>query len=124
DRKAAWRRYELASNEKEISHGRIRWQRCWRSFPHGYSLRYCLQLLLRPLKVLLHSCPARRRLLLEISITSVGVEKRKLLLNHASEPVERFHQRVTLLFASLAVGVVAAFLVEQFGGGLNLRPLH
>src|SRR5262249_45945469 len=70
-------------------------------------------------KVLLHSCPVRRRLLLEISVTSVGVEKRKLLLNHANETVERFHQRVTLLFASLAVGVVAAFLLEQFGGGLN-----
>jgi hypothetical protein len=68
-------------NEKEISHGRVSWQRCWRSFLQGYSLRYRLQLLLRPLKVLLHSCPARRRLLLEISVTSVGVEKRKLLLN-------------------------------------------
>jgi hypothetical protein len=73
-------------------------------------LRYRLQLLLRPLNVLLHSCPARRHLLLEISVTSVGVEERKLLLNHANETVERFHQRVTLLFASLAVGVVAAFL--------------
>jgi len=86
-------------------------------------LRYRLQLLLRPLKVLLHSCPVRRRLLLEISVTSVGIEKCKLLLNHANETVERFHQRVTLLFASLAVGVVAAFLLEQFGSGLNLRPL-
>src|SRR5262249_44298539 len=111
-------------NETEITRGSVSWQDCCRSFPQGYSLRYRLQLLLRPLKVLLHSCPARRRLLLEISVTSVGVEKRKLLLNHANETVERFHQRVTLLFANLAVGVAAAFLVEQFGGGLNLRPLQ
>ena len=49
-----------------------------------YSLPYRIQLLLRPLKVLLHSCPACRRLFLEISATSVGVEKRKLLLHHAN----------------------------------------
>ena len=72
----------------------------------------------------LRSCPARRHLLLEISVTSVGVEERKLLPNHANETVEHFHQRVTLLFTSLAVGVVAALLLEQFGGGLNLRPLQ
>src|SRR5205814_2914082 len=90
----------------------------------GYSLGYRLQLLLRPLKVLLHSGPVRRRLLLEISVTSVGIEKRKLLLNHANNAVERFRQRVTLLFANLAVGVVTAFLLEQLGGGLNLRPLQ
>jgi hypothetical protein len=113
----------VPSNEKEISHGRVSWQDCWRSFPQGYSLRYGLQLLLRPLKVLLHSCPARRRLLLKISVTSVGGEKRKLLLHQANESIKRFHQRVTLLFARLAVGVAAAFLLEQFGGGLNLRPL-
>jgi hypothetical protein len=39
------------------------------------------------------------------------------------EPVECFHQGVVLFFAGLAVGVAAAFLLEQFGGGLNLRPL-
>src|SRR5262249_39905916 len=111
------------TRQTKTSHYRVSLQRCWRSFPQGYSLRYRLQLLLRPLKVLLHSCPVRRRLLLEISVTSVGIEKCKLLLNHANETVERFHQRVTLLFASLAVGVVAAFLLEQFGSGLNLRPL-
>jgi hypothetical protein len=88
-------------------------------------LRYRLQLLLRPLKVLLHSCPTRRRgLLLEISVTSIGIEKCKFLLRNANETVERFHQRVTLLFTSLAVGVAAAFLLEQFGSGLNLRPLQ
>ena len=86
-------------------------------------MRYHLQLLLRPLKVLLHSCPARRRLLLEISVTSVGVEKRELFLHHGDKPIECFHQRVVLLFAGLAVVVAAAFLLEQFGGGLDLRPL-
>src|SRR2546429_1863406 len=111
-------------NEKETSHGRVSRQTCQQSRRQGYSLRYRLQLFLRPLKVLLHSCPTCRRLLLEISVTSVGVEKRKLLLHHANETVERGHQRVTLLFASLVVGVAATFLVEQFGGGLNLRPLQ
>src|SRR5262249_11637975 len=111
------------TRQTKTSHYRVSLQRCWRSSPEGYSLRYRLQLLLRPLKVLLHSCPARRRLLLEISVTSVGVEKRKLLLNHANQTVERFHQRVTLFFANLAVRLTAAFLLEQFGGGLNLRPL-
>src|SRR6476660_4906941 len=28
------------------------------------------------------------------------------------------------LFANLAVGLAAAFLLKQFGGGLNLRPLQ
>src|SRR5262249_13177424 len=74
--------------EKEVSHGRVSWQDCWRSFPQGYSLRYHLQLLLRPLKVLLHSCSARRCLLPEISVTSVGVEKLKLFLHHGDEAVE------------------------------------
>src|SRR5215470_12178959 len=76
--------------------------------------------------MLLRSCPERRYLLLVISVTgviSVGVDNLEPVLHQAEEFVERFHQRVMLLFAHLAVGVSAAFLLELFDGGLNLRVL-
>src|SRR5262249_26323937 len=68
----------------------------------------------------------RHYLLLVISVTgviSVGVDNLEPVLHQAEEFVERFHQRVMLLFARLAVGVSAAFLLELFDGGLNLRVL-
>src|SRR5262249_42264464 len=68
--------------------------------------------------------PERLYLLLVISVTgviSVGVDNLESILHQAEEFVERFHQRVMLLFACLAVSVSAAFLLELFDGGLNLR---
>src|SRR5262249_14183517 len=79
-----------------------------------------------PIEMLVHSYPERRYLLLVISVTgviSVGVDNLEPVLHQAEEFVERFHQRVMLLFARLAVGVSAAFLLELFDGGLNLRVL-
>jgi hypothetical protein len=76
--------------------------------------------------MLLRSCPERRYLLLVISVTgviSVGVDNLKPVLHQAEEFVERFHQRVMLLLARLAVGVSAAFLLELFDGWLNFRAL-
>jgi hypothetical protein len=84
------------------------------------------ELLAAPIEMLLRSCPERRYLLLVISVTgviSVGVNNLEPILHQAEEFVERFHQRVMLLFARLAVGVSAAFLLELFDGGLNLRVL-
>ena len=79
-----------------------------------------------PIEMLLRFCPQRRCLLLVISVTgviSVGVDNLEPVLHQAEEFVERFHQRVMLLFACLAVGVSAAFLLELFDGRLNLRVL-
>src|SRR5262249_10230265 len=62
--------------------------------------------------MLLRSCPERHYLLLVISVTgviSVGVDNLEPVLHQAEEFVERFHQRVMLLFARLAVDVSAAF---------------
>ena len=76
--------------------------------------------------MLLRFCPERRYLLLVISITgviSVGVDNFEPVLHQAKEFVERFHQRVMLLFACLAVGVSVTFLLELFNGGLNPRVL-
>ena len=76
--------------------------------------------------MLLRFCPQRRYLLLVISVTgviSVGVDNLEPVLHQAEEFVERFHQRVMLLFACLAIGVSAAFLLELFDGRLNLRVL-
>src|SRR5262245_12252804 len=76
--------------------------------------------------MLLRSCPERRYLLLVISVTgviSVGVDNPEPVLHQAEKFVERFHQRVMLLFARLAVVVSTAFLLELFDGGLNLRLL-
>ena len=93
---------------------------------HGAgSLQRC-ELLVPPIEMLLRSCPERLHLLLVISVTgviSVGVDNLEPVLHQAKEFVERFHQRVMLLFARLAVGVPAAFLLELFDGGLNLRML-
>jgi hypothetical protein len=89
------------------------------------SLQRC-ELLAPPIEMLLRSCPERLHLLLVISVTgviSVGVDNLEPVLHQAEESVERFHQRVMLLFARLAVGVPAAFLLELFDGGLNLRML-
>jgi hypothetical protein len=89
------------------------------------SLQRC-ELLAPPIEMLLRSCPERLHLLLVISVTgviSVGVDNLEPVLHQAEEFVERFHQRVMLLFARLAVGVPAAFLLELFDGGLNLRML-
>ena len=89
------------------------------------SLQRC-ELLAPPIEMLLCSCPERLHLLLVISVTgviSVGVDNLEPVLHQAEESVERFHQRVVLLFARLAVGVPAAFLLELFDGGLNLRML-
>jgi len=90
-----------------------------------FSLQRC-ELLAPPIEMLLRSCPERLRLLLVISVTgviSVGVDNLEPILHQAEEFVERFHQRLMLLFARLAVGVPAAFLLELFDGGLNLRML-
>ena len=79
-----------------------------------------------PIEMLLRFCPQRRYLLLVISVTgviSVGVDNLEPVLHQAEEFVERFHQRVMLLFACLAIGVSAAFLLELFDGRLNLRVL-
>src|SRR5215468_1663197 len=79
-----------------------------------------------PIEMVLSSCPERRYLLLVISVTgviSVGVDNLEPVLHQAKEFVERFHQRVVLLFACFAVRVSATFLVELFDGGLNLRVL-
>jgi hypothetical protein len=76
--------------------------------------------------MLLRACPERRYLLLVISVTgviSVGVDNLEPVLHQAEEFVERFHQRVMLLLARLAVGVSAAFLLELFDGWLNFRAL-
>src|SRR6201982_1199781 len=76
--------------------------------------------------MLLRSCPERLYLLLVISVTgviSVSLDNLEPVLPQAKEFVERFHQRVMLLFACLAVGVSAAFLLELFDGGLNLSVL-
>src|SRR5262249_11511266 len=76
--------------------------------------------------MLLRSCPERRYLLLVISVTgviSVGVDNLESVLHQAEKFVKRFHQRVMLLFTRLAVGLSAAFLLELFDGGLNLRVL-
>jgi hypothetical protein len=89
------------------------------------SLQRC-ELLAPPIEMLLRSCPERRYLLLVISVTgviSVGVDNLEPVLHQAEEFVERFHQRVMLLFARLVVGVSAAFLLELFDRGLNLRVL-
>jgi hypothetical protein len=89
------------------------------------SLQRC-ELLAPPIEMLLCSYPERLHLLLVISVTgviSVGVDNLEPVLHQAEESVERFHQRVVLLFARLAVGVPAAFLLELFDGGLNLRML-
>jgi hypothetical protein len=70
--------------------------------------------------MLLRSCPERRYLLLVISITgviSVGVDNLEPVLHQAEEFAERFHQRVMLLFARLAVGVSAAFLLNFLMAG-------
>ena len=51
--------------------------------------------------MLLRFCPQRRYLLLVISVTgviSVGVDNLEPVLHQAEEFVERFHQRVMLLF--------------------------
>jgi hypothetical protein len=64
------------------------------------------ELLAPPIEMLLRSCPKRRYLLLVISVTgviSVGVDNLEPVLHQAKEFVERFHQRVTLLFACLAI---------------------
>src|SRR5215475_8218700 len=81
-----------------------------------------------PIEMLLHFYPQRRYLLLVISVTgviSVGVDNLEPVLHQAEEFVERFHQRVMLLFAcgGFAVGLSGAFLLELFDGGLNLRVL-
>src|SRR5215831_12174897 len=79
-----------------------------------------------PIEMLLRFCPQRRYLLLVISVTgivSVGVDNFGPVLHQAEEFVERFHQRVMLLFARLAVGVSATVLLELFDGRLNLRVL-
>src|SRR5262249_17385086 len=79
-----------------------------------------------PIEMLLRFCPQRRYLLLVISVTgvtSVDVDNLEPVLHQAEEFVERFHQRVMLLFACLAVGVSGAFLLELFDSGLNLRVL-
>jgi hypothetical protein len=84
------------------------------------------ELLTPPIEMLLRSRPERLCLLLVISVTgviSVGVYNLEPVLHQAKEFVERFHQRVMLLFARLAVGVSGAFLLELFDGGLNLRVL-
>jgi hypothetical protein len=76
--------------------------------------------------MLLRSCPERLYFLLVIGVTrviSVGVDNLEPVLHQAQEVIERFHQRVMLLFACLAVGVSAAFLLELFDAGLNLRVL-
>src|SRR6476620_5950539 len=89
------------------------------------SLHRC-ELLAPPIEMLLRSCPERLHLLLVISVTgviSVGVDNLEPVMHQAEEFVERFHQRVMLLFARLAVGVPAAFLSELFDGGLNLCML-
>src|SRR5262245_27056751 len=89
------------------------------------SLQRC-ELLAPPIEMLLRSCHERLHLFLIISVTgviSVGVDNLEPVLHQAKEFVERFHQRVMLLFARLAVGVSAAFLLELFDGGLNLRVL-
>ena len=89
-------------------------------------MRQSLQLLLSPLEMLLRSCPERLYLFLVISVTSVigvGVDKLEPVLYHEEEFVECFHQGVMLLSAGLAVSVAAAFLLELFDGGLNLRSL-
>jgi hypothetical protein len=74
-----------------------------------------------PIEVLLRFCPQRRYLVLVISVTgiiSVGVDNIEPVLHQAKEFVERFHQRVMLLFACLAIGVSAAFLLELFDGSI------
>jgi hypothetical protein len=84
------------------------------------------ELLAPPIEMLLRPCPERRYLLLVISVTgviSVGVDNLEPVLHQAEEFVERFHQRVMLLLARLAVGVSAAFLLELFDGWLNFRVL-
>ncbi|HSS18254.1 MAG TPA: hypothetical protein VLQ29_14965, partial [Candidatus Dormibacteraeota bacterium] len=53
----------------------------------------------------------------------MGVNDLEPVLHQAQKVVERFHQRVALLFARLVVGAAAAFLLELFDGGLDLRPL-
>jgi hypothetical protein len=76
--------------------------------------------------MLLRSCPERLYFLLVIGVThvtGVGVNDLEPVLHQAQEVVERFHQRVMLLFAGLAVGVAAAFLLELFDGWLNFRAL-
>src|SRR4030095_10018457 len=90
-----------------------------------FSLQRC-ELLAPPIEMLLRSCSERLHLLLVISVTgviSVGVDNLEPVLHQAKESVERFHQRVMILFARLAVGVSAAFLLELFDGWLNLRAL-
>src|SRR4030095_5832725 len=87
-----------------------------------FSLQRC-ELLAPPIEMLLRSCSERLHLLLVISVTGVGVDNLEPVLHQAEEPVKRFHQRVPLLFAHLAVGAAAAFLLELFDGGLNLRPV-
>src|SRR5262245_44668109 len=60
------------------------------------------ELLAPPIEMLLRSCPERLYLLLVISVTgviSVGVDNLEPVLHQAEEFVERFHQRVMLLFA-------------------------
>jgi hypothetical protein len=73
-----------------------------------------------PIEMLLRFCPQRRYLLLVISVTgviSVGVDKLEPVLHQAKEFVERFHQRVMLLFACLTVGVSATFLLDFLMAG-------
>jgi hypothetical protein len=73
-----------------------------------------------PIEMLLRFCPQRRYLLLVVSVTgviSVGVDNLDPVLHQAEEFIERFHQRVMLLFACLAVGVSAAFLLELLMAG-------
>jgi len=70
--------------------------------------------------MLLRFCPQRRDLLLVISVAGVidvGVDNLEPVLHQAKEFVDRFHQRVMVLFACLAVDVSGAFLLELFDGG-------
>ena len=77
---------------------------------------------MRPLRVLLQAGPTRRGLVLEFTVTGVGAEKLKFFLYDGYKAFKCFHERVVLLFAGMAVGVAAAFLLEQFGVRLNFRP--
>src|SRR4029453_4962630 len=89
-----------------------------------FSLQRC-ELLAPPIEMLLRSCSERLHLLLVNSATgvlSVGVDNLEPVLHQAKESVEPFHQRVMILFARLAVGVSAAFLLEFFVGWLHLPP--
>jgi hypothetical protein len=84
------------------------------------------QLFTAPIEMLLRFCSQLRNLLLVVSVTgiiSVGVDDLESVLHQANEFVERFHQRVMLLFAPLVVGVSTAFLLELLDGRLNLCVL-